>query len=225
MPRFEIETPEGRRRAVHDLMWTDHGFLRVWFRNLRQIDDRMWRSNQPSPDHVAKAAAMGIRTIVNLRGQNDSGHYWLEKEACEAHGIVLVEFAVKSRDVPSVDHVMGAKRIFETIAYPALMHCKSGADRAGLMGTLYRILAKDEPVSAAIEQLSLKYLHVRQGKTGLIDHFFETFLAWARANGKPDDKATFVDWVQNVYDPVATKADFMSTWWGTMLTEKVLKRE
>ena len=33
--------------------------------------------------------------------------------------------------------------MFETIEYPAVMHCKSGADRAGIMAALYLILKKE----------------------------------------------------------------------------------
>ena len=40
-----------------------------------------------------------------------------------------------------------------------VMHCKSGADRAGLMSALYLILNQDVSVDKAKNQLSLKYLH------------------------------------------------------------------
>ena len=49
--------------------------------------------------------------------------------------------------------------------------------------------------------------------------------AWAKANGKPDDRETFLSWVNNVYDPAAVKADFMSSWWANVLVDKILRRE
>jgi uncharacterized protein (TIGR01244 family) len=222
---FDISTPDGRKRAWDDMMWTDHGFLRVHFRNLHQIDADMWRSNQPSPDHIAKAAKLGIRTVINLRGFNDSGQYWLEKEACEAHGITLVDWSIRSRDTPSREVIEGARAMFESLTFPALMHCKSGADRAGLMATLYVIFKQKRPVSEALEQLSLRYLHVRAGKTGLIDHFFETFLNWAKANGRADTPESFLRWVREDFDHAATKAAFMDNRFGSWLTDKVLRRE
>ncbi len=201
-------------------MWTDHGFLRVMFQNLHWISPEMARANQPAPEHIARYAKAGIRTILNLRGENDNGPYLLEKEACAAAGIAMVDFPVKSRDAPAKRHVSGAKTLFETIAYPALMHCKSGADRAGLMSVLYAHFRLGLPVAEAMEQLSLKYLHVRQGKTGVIDFFFETYLAETNGGEKP-----LLAWVEEDYDPAALKAKFLSEWWANILVDKVLRRE
>ena len=55
-----------------------------------------------------------------------------------------------------------------------LMHCKSGADRAGLMSVLYRFLHEGVPLKEAKKELSLKYGHIRQAHTGILDYFFET---------------------------------------------------
>lgn len=200
-------------------MWDDHGFLRAAFQNFHWISPEMARANQPSPRHVRRYAEMGFRTIVNLRGENDSGHYLLEKEACEAAGVAMVAYPVKSRDMPQPEQIIAAKALFDAIAYPALMHCKSGADRAGLMGVLYLHLRRGAPVSAAMEQLSLKYLHVRQGKTGIIDFFFETYLA------ETGERKPLLDWVREDYDPEALKARFMSQWWANVLVDKILRRE
>jgi protein tyrosine/serine phosphatase len=220
-PRIDLATAEGRKRAYHELIWTDHGFLRMAFQNFHWIDGgKMARANQPSPKHIAGYAAMGIKTILNLRGFNDSGQYHLEREACAAHSITLIDFPVRSRDVPSVEQVFRFKEIYATMAYPGLMHCKSGADRAGLGAVLYKHFAMGLPIDQALEQLELKYLHVRAGKTGMIDHFFDAYLAYqAKA------PITFEDWVRNVYSYDTERAAFLGSWWGNWLVDKVLKRE
>lgn len=181
--RFDLTTPEGRRRAEHDLIWTDHGFLRARFSNFHWIEPGvMARANQPSPQQIARYAEQGFKTILNLRGPSDTGYYALEREACERHGIEMIDARMLSRDPPSHAQILRAKELFETIRYPALMHCKSGADRAGAMAVLYKHLKMGVPVEDAVEQLRLKYLHVKQGKTGVIDYFFERYLA--EANGR-----------------------------------------
>ena len=218
--RFDLATPDGRRRAQHDLMWVDHGFLRVMFQNFHWISPEMARANQPSPEHIRRYAAMGIRTIVNLRGKNDSGQYHLEREACAAEGLTLVDFPVRSRDVPHKDQIWRAKEIIETIEYPALMHCKSGADRAGLMAVLYKHFRLRMPIAEAMEQLSLKYLHVRQGKTGMIDFFFDAYLADNAIAPIP-----FEQWVAEKYDYATLRGTFMGQWWANILVDKILRRE
>jgi protein tyrosine/serine phosphatase len=220
-PAFDLASPEGRRAAERDLMWGDHGFLRNLYQNFHWIEPGvMARSNQPSPRHIARYAAMGIKTIVNARGKSDTGYYLLEKEACEKHGITLIDLRLRSREPPSRELIHRAKQIFETIQYPALVHCKSGADRAGVAAVLYKHFKMGLPIDTAIEQLSPKYLHIKQGKTGMIDFFFETYLAETRDSGKP-----FLQWVDEDYDAEQVKASFMGEWWANILVDKILRRE
>lgn len=219
--RFDLATPEGRRRAEHDLIWTDHGFLRVAFSNFHWIEPgKMARANQPSPQQIARYAQLGFKTIINLRGTHDTGYLALEREACAQNGIVLENARMHSREPPSVQQILGAKALFERIAYPALLHCKSGADRAGVMSVLYKHFAMGAPIADAVEQLRFKYLHVRQGKTGMIDYFFATYLAETKESGK-----SFLDWVNEDYDQAKVKAAFMGEWWANILVDKILRRE
>lgn len=220
-PAIDLTTPRGRRRARNELVWGDHGFLRVKFRNLHRISDEMYRANQPSPEHIARyAKELGLKTIINLRGQSPKGYYLLEKEACERHGIQLVDFQVFSREVPTAESVLQAKQLFDSIAYPALMHCKSGADRAGVMSVLYQHFRKGLPIDQALEQLSGKYLHVRHGKTGVLDDFFETYLAQGKAAG-----LSFEDWVSRGYDHKAMKARFLRGRKSKIDVDQLLRRE
>ncbi|GAN00183.1 hypothetical protein U91I_03848 [alpha proteobacterium U9-1i] len=219
--RFDLATPQGRKRAERDLIWGDHGFLRAAFSNFHWIEPgKMARANQPSPEAIARYAQAGFKTILNLRGPSNTGYYALEKEACEKHGLAMVDVRMHSREPPSIAQVKRAKELFETIQYPALMHCKSGADRAGVMAVLYKHFAMGVPIAEAVEQLELKYLHVKQGKTGMIDFFFATYLAETKESGKP-----FLQWVEEDYDQAKVKAAFMGEWWANILVDKVLRRE
>lgn len=216
--RFDLSTPDGRRAAERDLIWGDHGFLRARFSNFHWIEPGvMARTNQPSPDQIARYAEQGFKTVLNLRGASPTGYYALEREACEKHGITMIDFRMFSREAPSPEQVRGAKALFEQIEYPALMHCKSGADRAGGMAVLYKHLKMGVPIAEAVEQLELKYLHVRHGKTGVIDYFFERYLA--EANGR-----TFLEWVEST-DPVVIKQAFARKLSANIPLDALLQRE
>ena len=218
---FDLSTPAGRQRAETDLMWTDHGFLRRRFHNFHWVSPEMARANQPAPADLARYKAMGIKTILNLRGRSDTGYYWLEREACAALGLALVDAPLGSREAPSVERVLRAKAIFESIEYPALMHCKSGADRAGLMAVLYRHFRQGAPIEEARDQLALTYLHVKHGKTGVLDYVFERYLEETRASGE-----SFLSWVQSpAYDPARLKAEFKPSFWGNVVVDALLRRE
>lgn len=220
-PLLDLAVPADRLRARRDLVWGDHGFLRTRFRNLHQISDEMWRSNQPGPRQIlSHAKERGIRTILNLRGASPKGYYLLEKEACETAGITLIDFQVFSRDTPTKETIFAARDLFSSITYPALMHCKSGADRAGLMSVLYMHFRQGLPIAEAVEQLSLKYLHVKQGKTGMLDFFFQSYLDFAA-----DTPVSFSEWVAHHYDRMAVKEAFLKDFNKGIQWDAVLRRE
>jgi len=217
---LDLNNPADRKRAYRDLTWGDHGFLRTRFANHHDIGGGMFRENQPSPKRIAEWAEMGIMTNINLRGDSPKGFYLLEREACEKHGITMVDFRVYSRDTHSPEKIRAAKELFESIEYPAVMHCKSGADRTGIMGVLYRHFHMGDTIEEAMEQLSFKYFHVKQGKTGMLDYFFNDYLNYTK-----EHDMEFIDWVETVYNPADVKARFMEQWSGNPVTELILRRE
>ncbi len=219
--RFDLTTPMGRVKAYADYLWNDHAYLRLGFSNAHWISDELVRTNQPWPHQLAAWKARGIKTVINLRGGFDASFHALEKDACRRLGLEMVDFTITSREVPSRERVFGAQRLFENIAYPALMHCKSGADRAGIMSVFYMHFRKGRTIREAMDQLHLRYLHVRQGKTGVLDYTFERYLA----EGEPAGMS-FLEWVESpMYDPAGMKAAFRAGMWGGLVTERILNRE
>ena len=221
MTRFDVSTEAGRKAAERDFFWNDHAFLRLAFSNAHWLGPDLVRTNQPSPRQLAGWAKRGIRTVINLRGERDEGYYWLEKAACARLGLTLIDAPLDSRDPPGKDRVRRARDLFRSIEYPVLIHCKSGADRAGLMAVFYRHFHLGEPISKAMSELSKKYLHSREGLTGVLDHFLETYVNEVEPTG-----TGFMEWIESdAYDPEAMRKDFRANWWGTLLTEKLLRRE
>ena len=108
-------SPAHPRRGLADwteLMLKDHGFLRLRWHNLHQIDSHMWRSNQPTPARIKQCATLGINTIINLRGERDDGGWRLEAEACHKAGLTLVDFTARSRAAPDLQDCAGQQAGF-----------------------------------------------------------------------------------------------------------------
>lgn len=215
-------TPRERRRAFLDMWLVDHGFIRDVYWNLHRVSDNVWRAAQPAPQHLRRARDMGVATILNLRGRRDTcGAYQLEREACARLGLTLIDFPIRSRSPLDRETLLAAAGLFDTLHYPMLLHCKSGADRAGFMSTLYLFLHEGVPLREAMRvHLSLAYGHVKQAKTGVIDHFFETFLA--QTDGR---KESFVPWVETAYDREALDKSFKEGWFAGLLVNRILRRE
>ncbi len=210
----------GKPATYLDMLLVDHGIFRLIYANRHRISDKAWRSAQPAPHQIRSLKRLGIRTIVNLRGERVCGSYWLEKRECARQGIELVDFQVRSRAAPSREELKAARVLFDRIEYPMLMHCKSGADRVGLMSTLYRFLKEGEPIEVAKRELSLRYGHIRQADTGVLDYFFERYIADNMRRPIP-----FWEWVDHVYDPVELKQSFHANGWANRLVNGVLRRE
>ncbi|HEY5288748.1 MAG TPA: protein tyrosine phosphatase, partial [Caulobacteraceae bacterium] len=120
MAKFDLTTAGGRLRTTVDHLWNDHAYLRLGFSNAHWISDELVRTNQPWPFQLKGWRNQGIRTVINLRGGFDASFHALERAACAALGLTLVDFTIASRDVPSREQVLGARRLYETIEYPAL---------------------------------------------------------------------------------------------------------
>ena len=199
----------------------DHGFVRAIYPNMYSIDRQMYRSSQPSPKQLRiLKKKYGIKTIVNLRGENGLSAYSLEKKACLNLNLELVNFRAYSRNPPESEEIKTLIKLFNKIKYPALMHCKSGSDRTGVVATLYRILYLKESVEDAFKkELHWKYGHIKSSHTGVLDYFFTQYLSENQDNPK-----TFLEWVEN-YDHVSLKQRFRSSGWTTFIVDKILRRE
>ena len=126
---------------------------------------------------------------------------------------------------PEVPLVLGVADVLRdapdaALDYPAVMHCKSGADRAGLAATLYLILHEGRPVREAVGQLSARYGHFRFAKTGILDAFFALY----RREGEPKG-LDFLTWVETEYDPEALKRSFRPGFWSDLVVDRIIKRE
>lgn len=214
-----LARPFGRVRAWLDMLLVDHGFLRVAYRHWKPVGHGMFRSNQPAPYQLSRARKAGIRTILNLRGPNDSGHYHLEVEACARLGLTLVDFPIKSRRAPPRDTILEAARLFERTEYPALLHCKSGIDRTGLMSAVF-LLVRGETVETALRQFSPRYGYLGAGPTGFGKAFICAYKDAQEATG-----IAFLDWVRDAYDADALTRNFKPNRLTSAVVNVILRRE
>jgi protein tyrosine phosphatase (PTP) superfamily phosphohydrolase (DUF442 family) len=222
---LSITPPEVRRCSAPaarylDMLLFDHLFIRLIFPNRNKLSSDAWRAAQPLPHQIRHMARKGIKTVINLRGPLTRSTYALERAACAREGLTLIDFRIRSRAAPTREELVAARDLFARVEYPILMHCKSGADRVGLMSALYLHVRKGIPISEAKRELSLRHGHIRQADTGILDYFFERYLADNAKKPVP-----FYEWVETVYDPADLKRSFHGQGWANRLVDTVLKRE
>lgn len=196
--------------AVHhlDLWLIDYGVVREVYCNVHQVAEGIWRSAQPAPRHLRAAAGRGVRKVINLRGEEEHGGFWLEQETCARLGLDLINLRLRSRAAPTRNDIATMRTLIAEIDGPTLIHCKSGSDRTGLFCALYLIFREGVPVDEARHQLSLRYGHVSLTKTGILDHLFETYLEHDARTPIP-----FGEWLDAVYDPQVLVSSFEAEGW------------
>lgn len=205
--------------TVLDLLFIDLGLLRLPFNRPVEVVPGIWRSNQPTPWRITALAQRGFRTVLNLRGEGRSSAFFLETAACEQEGIELLNVKWSSRRPPTKDQLAELRRVFDEAPRPLLLHCKSGADRAGLVSALFMIWY-GKPVSEAKEHLSWRFLHVRQAATGVLDWFL---LAYEDAHNSTG--MGFDEWVSEHYDREQVAGSFKPRGPLVWLVDFVLRRE
>jgi len=203
---YDISTPEARRRALWHFRWIDHGILRGFWTNLFEIAPGVWRSNQPDGARIHKYKDMGIKTVLNLRGTTKRSPFLFEAEACEETGLTMVSIALAARKPVEQQVLVDLLNIFDTIEKPFVMHCKSGADRAGLASAFYLLHTQGASIDEAKKQLSFKYLHIRRSKTGVLDHLLDMY-----GTAHAETGISIYDWVSNHYDPEELKASYAAS--------------
>jgi protein tyrosine phosphatase (PTP) superfamily phosphohydrolase (DUF442 family) len=200
----------------------DHAIFRLFFNTRYRVTDRLYRSSHPLPFQLRVAAAAGIRTVINLRGNCPRiSSNQLEWNACERYGLKIFHFPLRSRDAPRRDELLGLSALFKQCADPVLMHCKSGADRAGIASAVFLLTQEHCRPDQARRQLSFwRFGHVRWAKTGILDHFLDAYAQAYAASG-----IGFIDWVSTEYDRDAVLRSFRSRRWANWLVDRVLNRE
>lgn len=209
-----------RLAAWVDLLVVDLGLLRAPVNRPVQIAPGLWRSNQPTPWRLKRLQRRGFATVINLRGAGHSGAYHLERYHCQALGLRLIDLKLSSRRPPTVDQVSQLKRYFDEAERPLLIHCKSGADRAGLVAALF-LLFQGDTVEQVEQQLSLRYMHFRSAATGVLDHFLDCY----KCDRAVSPSLTFNDWLEQGYDRNEVIRSFKPSGPARWLVDRLLRRE
>jgi protein tyrosine phosphatase (PTP) superfamily phosphohydrolase (DUF442 family) len=189
----------------------------VYRGNFHTVDaGRIYRSAQLGRDELAKQIrANGIKSIVNLRGAHP-GQPWYDDEIAvsRAAGVVHYDYPLSANRALTPVETRDIVEILRTAPMPILVHCKSGADRSGLVAALYRSAVKHQPPSEAARELSLWYGHLPflWSGTRAMDETFQGFVRNAENVGGAPAQSSIVPWLarlgeaaERLYD--AVKAD------------------
>jgi len=218
---FDGDLEAGRRgTAWRDSLLVDHAIFRtVWSNFAPVVPGKVYRCNHPTPARLSELASRHhLRTLVNLRGRRKCGSDALSRQAASQLGLDHVDMAFESRGAPHRERILRFEGLYRDLKFPMLMHCKSGADRAGLASGLV-LLFEGGTAAEALKQLSWRFGHFNRSRTGILDAFF------LRYQRDAEGRLPFLDWVRTEYDEAALKRDFVAGKLSSFLNDAVLRRE
>jgi len=115
----------------------------------------LYRSGQPREDQLeAWIREYGIRSILDLR--HSVPEY--ERDLADRYGVRLFHLPFSARTGPSEEQ-WGQMRDILTREenLPVLLHCRSGADRTGIVTARYRVEVEGRPLEEALREMIWHY--------------------------------------------------------------------
>ena len=106
---------------------------------LQMIAEGLYRGGQPEPEGFEYLKKSGIKTIVNLRTENDEESIVKRLGMNYVHIPITIKAWSRIPD-PAINEYF--KVLNDPANYPVFFHCRRGADRTGAMASFYRIAAQ-----------------------------------------------------------------------------------
>jgi protein tyrosine/serine phosphatase len=127
--------------------------------NFHIVDDgKLYRSAQLTKDELELAIkSLGIRTVINLRGESDAQWYLDEHDITAQRGVKLVNITDNVFEIPNRDDLLKLLDAYRTAERPILVHCQRGIDRTGQASAIYQMLYQGKTRAEAEDMLSAKY--------------------------------------------------------------------
>ena len=139
---------------------SDPAFSNIKIKNFGKMDNRLYRGAQPSESDYKDLAALGVKTVVDLR--QDPVSY--EKRAVETLGMRYVNIPMSDSSYPkqeSIDTFL--KLVNDPSTGVMYIHCAGGRHRTGVMGAVYRFNVNHWTYDQAYKEMTDYDFYTRWG--------------------------------------------------------------
>ena len=128
--------------------------------NFRKVQDHLYRGAQPLAGGLKKLSEIGVKTVINLRGEDDLTR--AEETEAKALGLRYYGVPMPGLSRPSDAQVKKVMAIIDDPEnWPVFIHCKHGADRTGTIIACYRIAKEgwtDDRAIAEARQCGMSWM-------------------------------------------------------------------
>jgi tyrosine-protein phosphatase SIW14 len=154
--------------------------------NFHQVNENLYRGAQPEKGWVKELTALKIKTVINLRGEDEG----TSAEAAEARAAGLRYFSVPLPGLsrPKDEQVEKVLAIInDSQNWPVFVHCHHGEDRTGTIIAIYRI-THDGWTSEEAKKEAKKY-GMSRFQFGMKSYIGDYYKHWLQHQGQQPSKA------------------------------------
>lgn len=141
--------------------------------NFHKVSDTLYRGAQPLGGAAKKLAELGVKTIINLRGEDEGSRE--ERKEVESAGLRYFSVTMPGLSAPSDAQVASVMGIIDNPEnQPVFIHCKRGSDRTGTIAAIYRISHDGWTADRAIAEAKLHGMSFAEfGMKGYISDYYK----------------------------------------------------
>lgn len=150
--------------------------------NFHKVNDQLYRGAQPQANGMKEIAALGIKTVINLRGENER----TREEETEAKAVGMHYFSVPLPGLkrPSDEQVEQVLKLIEDPHnWPVFVHCHHGEDRTGIIIAVYRI--SHDGWSADEAKKEAKLYGMSRFQFWMKDYIGDYYKRWLQQQAQP----------------------------------------
>jgi protein-tyrosine phosphatase len=167
------------------------------------VPHRCYRSGQPTPQWLGDVTnAVGIRTVINLRGANNPEEelwYQPEKDAAAQLHLNHIDIGLSAYAPPPASEWRALIEALDGSEEPILVHCHSGSDRSGLASAAYLLLKTNTSLADASNQVHLRFGHNPWGGAACQQLVLGQYADWLREHGWEHRPDRFRHWACEEY--------------------------
>jgi tyrosine-protein phosphatase SIW14 len=106
--------------------------------NFHRVNDNLFRGGQPEAGGIKRLREIGVRTVVNLRGEDEQTR--AEEAEAKAAGMSYFSIPMSGLGRPTDEQVSRVMAVIESEEnWPVFVHCKRGCERTGTIIAIYRV--------------------------------------------------------------------------------------
>ncbi len=153
--------------------------------NFGKVTDFFFRGAQPKGEEYNRLAALGIKTVIDLR--NDPKDF--AKSLTEGAGMKYINFPLSDKKYPASDV---PTRFLELINnqenWPVYVHCAGGRHRTGAMAAVFRMTMQGWDVIRAYGEMKDYDFYTRWGHGSIKEFVFNYYKELLGAQIRPKDQ-------------------------------------